>query len=318
VAAEEAGAACDRLASHPYDPARAADGVVFDDIDVAAAETACRAAVAAHAQEPRYAYLLGRVLHVKEDYAGARQSYEAAAVQDYPMAIFALGILYQYALGVPADAQKAAAQYRRAADRGAAIALSNLGEMYETGSGVAQDYAEAARLYGAALDNGYVGAAVPLGTLYEQGLGVATDGAEAERLFRLAIGSADRDAAANGSNALAWMWAQAGANLQEAEELAAAAAAAYPDEATYHDTLGWVRFRLGRLQEAAGALEQAVALDAEYPGYRARLGDVYAALGRPAAAKAQWQKALDLPSPDSYYEPDWDAAAIARKISEAD
>jgi TPR repeat protein len=312
------GPLCDSLAAHPYDPMRVGDGVDFEDLDVAAAETACRAAVAAHPDEPRYAYLLGRTLHVKEDYEGARQAYEAALAKGHVMAGFALGILYEYALGVPEDFGKAAALYRQAADGGAFIGLRNLAGMYESGSGVAQDYGEAARLYREGVDKGDPEAAIALGTLHEEGLGVAQDAAEAERLYRAAIAGTDRNASAGARNALAWMWARAGTNLEEGEALAAAAVAAYPQEAPFRDTLGWLRFRLGRAQAAAVELEQAVALDPDYAGYHDRLGDVYAELGRDDEAKAEWRRALDLPTPDRLFVPDWDAAANERKIVGAD
>jgi TPR repeat protein len=316
AAAEQPGPACDRLASHPYDPLRAADGVLFDDLDAAAAEAACRAAVAAHPEEPRYAYQLGRVLHVKQDLDGARQSYQAALAADYAMALFGLGVLHED-LPEP-DFQEAAALYTQAADRGVSAAWRNLATLHELGSGMPQDYAEAARLYRLAAAEGDPAAAIALGDLHAAGFGVARDIAEAERLYRLAIDNTiDRSAAADGRNALAWTWAEAGMNLQDAETLANEALQAYPEEPSYLDTRGWIRFRLDRPEEALHDLEQAVALDPEYAASHDRLGDVYAALGRHDEAKAHWQRALELPSPEPLYEPDWDAAAIARKISGA-
>src|SRR5690606_23863994 len=106
-------------------------------------------------------------------------------------------------------------------------------------------------------------------------------------------------------------------NLAEADTLIGEAVAAYPDEPAYQDTLAWVRYRQGRLDEALAASLKASELDSEDPGYAARLGDIYAAKGDMAKAKAAWEKAVALPPPDAYHEPDWNADAIRKKIAGA-
>src|SRR5262245_4042139 len=75
------GVACDQLAAHPEDLDRTSPGRVMEDVDLDAAEAACRKAVEAHPDERRYLYQLGRTLHGKKDLQGALKAYEAAAAK---------------------------------------------------------------------------------------------------------------------------------------------------------------------------------------------------------------------------------------------
>ena len=67
------------------------------------------------------------------------------------------------------------------------------------------------------------------------------------------------------------------------------------DNAAYVDSLGWVLFRRGKIEEARKELERAVKLDEEGdPVIFDHLGDVYLRLRmRPEASRA-WQRALEL------------------------
>jgi hypothetical protein len=60
-----------------------------------------------------------------------------------PEAQYALGIDYEYGLGVQQDLSQSAKWYRSAADDGYLQAQSSLGEMYAVGHGVPQDYVQA-------------------------------------------------------------------------------------------------------------------------------------------------------------------------------
>jgi predicted negative regulator of RcsB-dependent stress response len=62
------------------------------------------------------------------------------------------------------------------------------------------------------------------------------------------------------------------------------------------DSMGWVLFRQGKAREALPYLERAAKLGDD-PEIALHLGDVQAALGDAAAAKATWQKGLE-DSPD--------------------
>ena len=81
-------------------------------------------------------------------------------------------------------------------------------------------------------------------------------------------------------NALAYLWAEEERNLEEAEGLVRQALEQRPWSAAFLDTLGWVRYRQGHLEEALEALETA---DAWMPGDPEVLGhvqEVRQALGR--------------------------------------
>ena len=85
---------CDRLASHGLDPYHVAPNVSRSNMDFAAAQAACEAAVAADPENPRLNYLMGRVY----GYSGQWQKampYRLKAVElDYPQSLFVIGFLY--------------------------------------------------------------------------------------------------------------------------------------------------------------------------------------------------------------------------------
>jgi len=314
--AQSPGDQCDRLAGAPEDPERIGDGVKFADVDVAAAEEPCRKAAEAQPNLARYQYELGRVLDVKEDYAAALPLYEKAAGMGYAMALVSLGLLYENGYGVDRDYARAADYYRKASDAGVEVGTWNLANLMDQGKGVPENPAEAARLFRRGVEAGDPFASTQLGWLYAVGRGVAKDEVQAERLFRQAMAGNDPEATADANNLLAYMWAMAGNNLAEAERLARAARDAEPTRDEYLDTLALVYLRQGRNEEAATLMRQVIAKDGDYAPYHERLGDIYAALGKSAEAKAEWHKALDLPDPD-YFDPEWDRGAIQKKLAAA-
>jgi TPR repeat protein len=80
----------------------------------------------------------------------AAQTYERAALQGDPLAMYMLARAHWHAEGLPQDPALTVQWYTRAADAGDAGAQFCLGHMYANGQGVAQDYAVAARWYLAA------------------------------------------------------------------------------------------------------------------------------------------------------------------------
>ena len=80
----------------------------------------------------------------------AAQTYERAASQGDPLAMYMLARAHWHAEGLPHDPVLTVQWYSRAADAGDAGAQFCLGHMYANGQGVAQDYAVAARWYLAA------------------------------------------------------------------------------------------------------------------------------------------------------------------------
>ena len=92
-------------------------------------------------------------------------------------------------------------------------------------------------------------------------------------------------------NALGYTLADRDQSLEEAAALVGAALAQTPDSAAVLDSMGWVRFRQGRLPEALEYLVRARDLgdDAEIDLHR---GEVQWALGNRDEARKTWQEAL--------------------------
>jgi predicted Zn-dependent protease len=95
---------------------------------------------------------------------------------------------------------------------------------------------------------------------------------ESASLFRKLVEDEPNDA--NAANYLGYMWADREMHLEEALELIARAVALDPENSAYLDSLGWVHFRLGDLEEAERWLRRAVDLGGD-------LGDgtIYCHLG---------------------------------------
>lgn len=93
-------------------------------------------------------------------------------------------------------------------------------------------------------------------------------------------------------NALGYTLADHDRDLGEADSLIRAALRQTPDSAAVLDSMGWVLFRQGRLDEAAEYLERARAIgdDAEIDLH---LGEVQWARGDRDAARRTWQEALE-------------------------
>jgi predicted Zn-dependent protease len=81
---------------------------------------------------------------------------------------------------------------------------------------------------------------------------------EAANLFGRLVESEPDDA--NAANYLGYMWADREMHLDKALELISRAVALEPDNSSFLDSLGWVHFRLGDLEEAEHWLRRAVDL----------------------------------------------------------
>lgn len=137
---------------------------------------------------------------------------------------------------------------------------------------------------------------------------VQRDLVKSEEQLQLILKADPNDATA--SNDLGYLWADQGKNLEEAERLIRKAidldreekkkpknAMADPDDhAAYLDSLGWVLFRRGQLDQAIEKLGKASTLEdgAEDPVIWDHLGDVYFRLDDAEHAKQSWQKAVTL------------------------
>jgi Tfp pilus assembly protein PilF len=128
---------------------------------------------------------------------------------------------------------------------------------------------------------------------------------EAEDQLRSTLKADPEDAGAN--NDLGYLWADQGKNLAEAEAMIRRAIAsdaqkesakgdrpAASHNAAFIDSLGWVLYRQGRLEEARQELEQAVALaeGKRDPVVADHLAEVYFQLGRRQDARRWWRRAL--------------------------
>jgi tetratricopeptide (TPR) repeat protein len=126
-----------------------------------------------------------------------------------------------------------------------------------------------------------------LGTVYER------QGKKNEAIaeFKAAINTNPDDHLA--LNALGYLYAEEGINLDTAEMLIRKALEFEPNNGAYLDSLGWVHFKKEMLDVAIEELIRAVALT-EDPVIYEHLGDVYLKKSDRKKAKDNWQQALKL------------------------
>jgi Tfp pilus assembly protein PilF len=105
---------------------------------------------------------------------------------------------------------------------------------------------------------------------------------------------ADLPRAAVAANNLAWIYADAGARLDEALRLARAAAVELPDNPDVHDTIGWVYYKQERPGLAIPAFERSIEKAPANPLYHYHLALAYAKAGDTAKALQSAQQALKL------------------------
>jgi tetratricopeptide (TPR) repeat protein len=90
------------------------------------------------------------------------------------------------------------------------------------------------------------------------------------------------------------MWADRGVNLQEARELLEKAVAREPRNAAYLDSLGWLYFRLGKVEVAGKHLAEAHRREPDDPTIEEHMGDLSERQGNLEEALAHWERALEL------------------------
>lgn len=94
-------------------------------------------------------------------------------------------------------------------------------------------------------------------------------------------------------NDLGYLWADRGVHLQKALRMIRRATEAHPDNFAYRDSLGWVLFRLGRVDEALVELRRAVDVDEPDGIVLDHLGDVLKVAQGVEAARPQWTRAAE-------------------------
>jgi tetratricopeptide (TPR) repeat protein len=109
-------------------------------------------------------------------------------------------------------------------------------------------------------------------------------------------------------NYLGYSLVEQNLNLEEAQEMIETAVAARPDSGFIADSLGWVRFKLGKFESAVEPMERAVELMPDDPVVNDHLGDVYWKVGRKREASFQWRRAI------SFEPEDNDLKRIRRKL----
>ena len=97
---------------------------------------------------------------------------------------------------------------------------------------------------------------------------------------------------ASALNYLGYMLADRNLRLPEAQQMVSKALAADPANGAYLDSLGWVYYRMDKLQEAETYLLQAMERYSKDPTVHDHLGDVYFKEGRIKDAIKQWDASL--------------------------
>jgi tetratricopeptide (TPR) repeat protein len=126
-----------------------------------------------------------------------------------------------------------------------------------------------------------------LATVYEQ----AGQWPRAVEEMRRLLTRNPRHAAA--LNFIGYGLAERGLSLDEAERLVSAALALRPTDGYIQDSLGWVYFKMGRLDDALRILEQANRSAPNEPEILKHLGEVYLRRREPARAVELFRRALD-------------------------
>lgn len=186
--------ACDRLAAHPHDPERTAEGVDMAFIDLAWAIPACAEAARLYPTERRFKFQHARTLHQSRQCERAKALYEELAADGHGLALNNIGLLYLSACGVKRNEAEAVRHYRLAVAAGSAFAKYSLGHMYEFGRGTAKNDVEAERLLREAAASGISEANIALASKYLAGRGVKRDADEALRLLKAAADAGSIDA----------------------------------------------------------------------------------------------------------------------------
>jgi tetratricopeptide (TPR) repeat protein len=115
------------------------------------------------------------------------------------------------------------------------------------------------------------------------------DAAEAE--FRKVLEGNPKNASA--LNYLGYMLADRNVRLPEALKLIREAVDQDPNNGAYLDSLGWVYFRMGDLEQAENYLQRAIERFSKDPTVHDHLGDVYFRQGKTKEAMAQWERSLE-------------------------
>jgi tetratricopeptide (TPR) repeat protein len=120
----------------------------------------------------------------------------------------------------------------------------------------------------------------------------AGDTKGAEESLRRILSKTPNDATA--LNNLGYFLTERGERLPEALDMIKRAVKAEPTNPNYLDSLGWIYFKLGQLDEAERYLNDAARRNTRSSTVQEHLGDLYMKRGQSEQARAAWRKALGL------------------------
>lgn len=95
-------------------------------------------------------------------------------------------------------------------------------------------------------------------------------------------------------NALAYLWAEQGRNLDRAGAYITQALKANPENGSYLDTLGWIYYRKGEYGPAVYYLKKALKREGDEPTLLDHMGDAWEAFGQPDQAIRAWKRSLKM------------------------
>ncbi len=143
-----------------------------------------------------------------------------------------------------------------------------------------------------------------LGSLYER----EKDYDKSEKAFRRVLELNPKHAPT--MNYLGYMWADRDVQLQEALELLKKAVDLEPNNGAYLDSLGWVYFRLNRLDDAEVYLKKALERVRKDPTIHEHLGDIYYRKGQYQEARAAWEFSV------TYNQDEDDTKKVQKKLDD--
>ncbi len=223
-------------------------------------------------------------LREKEDFAaGVALARAAAAAQPDETEWVALLAEFQYRSGDRAKAAETLAKLAKSSELEEVLAAADVSARVKDFAGAAKVARDASVRFPESSE-----ALFRLGSSLER----SGSSGEAEKIFQKLLERRPNDSATQ--NYLGYMWADKGIRLEEARDLLEKAVAREPRNGAYLDSLGWVYFRLGRLEKADSYLSAARQQDPDDPTIEEHLGDLSERQGDVRKAAAHWERALEL------------------------
>lgn len=147
--------ACDTVAASATDPERVTDGNSLGNLNGAEGVKACRAALAAYPNTPRFEFQLARSLHKIEAYGEAAALYGSLVRRGYFAALTNYGWMLNFGHGVKQNQRESVRLYLLAAHQGDMFGMFNTAMAYDSGSGLPYNSVQAASWIYAALRLGH-------------------------------------------------------------------------------------------------------------------------------------------------------------------